>query len=235
MSSSEIRPQLEKITPKFFYKDLGIYVLDQLARVTQNSHEEFTKVFELSFIVSFLETSLDKEIRSRNHLLDRELIGKNIDAIVGLYIFKSCSRLARTKLQAGEPFESILDISTLISGAFQELKNPKNGLQFWQKVLQSVREFQALSRNAQTTFIDTSGPMTRAFSQALVQGIATPPIIKFADMFREATEQVFNPDPQQSSVLIQPHPETQHATITNLNTFNTTLSTDQIIRELKSI
>ncbi len=203
----------ERIPGGFSYHELGRYVLDQ-EFISETYFKQVCQNLHITFEVAFLETDVDTEISSSRHLINQELVRKNICTLIGLQVFSSCPKHVRKQLQEGTNFELVSEIRSLIIEFFQKFTATQTAIDSWigvsestdsstssgkasalsptPSLLESVKTFKALSRRVRASFISETHPLTADFSRALAEYLSDRPIEKFADMFRAASKADFS-------------------------------------------
>ena len=224
----------ERIPEEFSYSQLGKYVLDQ-EFISPSISRQVRNITNISFAIAFLETDLESKIRSSRHLIDNELVEKNIHALIGLHVFRLCSKQGRKQLQAGVPFENVADVYSVLTQIYNSFRDTDTAVQFWNDIFASIQSFKGLSSKVRSDFVLNTHALTSDFARMCSSYFSDGTIERLADMFRETSQNVLEFDSINSPDLLNLKPQTHAPFVDEVNQFNTDSTADHIIRELKSI
>jgi len=233
-TSNTILQSFERIPEEFSYSQLGEYVMNP-EFISPSINEQVRKIANISFTIAFLETDLESKIISYRHLIDEELVEKNIHTLIGLHAFRLCSKKGRKQLQSGETFENVADIYSVLTQIYNSFIDTDTAVEFWNDIFASIQSFKGLSSKVRSDFVLNAHALTsdlaRMFSSYFSDGI----VERFADMFRESSQKVLEYDPTDTPDLLEWSPQTHASLVEEVNQFNTDSTADHVIRELKSI
>jgi len=187
MNSNPNLPNLESLQPsQDLYPDLGEFVLNTIADISESNLEDFNKVAAISLTMAYFDIKTDIEVLTKSKELNFGLLYYEIQPLLGLYIYSICPKETQKKFKQNTPFEQIIELNSIARYIADQLKDTTTGVKFWNDMLSSIKKYQALATKKHAEFLQ--GPrQLRKHKNRILDAVSAHTAESFRDLFESAT------------------------------------------------